>query len=129
MTTMMFKRVQDLFCRQVKRMRDQRELALLDAREFSDLALSRSDIYAMASGPGDVRERIEGMTARLGLDYAEVMEPHWRAADIARTCNNCRERRACRRYLDGHGPRVDYEAFCPNAKLFAGLISEQRMTH
>ena len=125
-TTTMLKRVQDLFCRQVKRMRDLRELALLDAREFSDLGLCRSDAYAMASGAGDVRARIEGMSARLGLDYDTVMEPHWRAVDIARNCANCGERRACRRYLAGHGPRADYQDFCPNARTFAGLVDATR---
>ena len=125
-TTTMLKRVQDLFCRHIKRMRDLRELGLLEAREFSDLGLCRSDAYAMASGAGGVRDRIEGMTERLGLDYATVMEPHWRAVDIARNCAHCRERRACRRYLAGHGPRTDYRDFCPNAQTFAGLIDATR---
>lgn len=125
-TTTMLKRVQDLFCRHLKRMRDLRELGLLEAREFSDLGLCRSDAYAMASGGGDVRARIEGMSARLGLDYDTVMEPHWRAVDIARNCANCGERRACRRYLAGHGPRADYQDFCPNARTFAELVATTR---
>jgi uncharacterized protein YjiS (DUF1127 family) len=121
----MLKRVQDLFCRQVKRIRDQRELSLLEGREFSDLGLCRSDARALAAGSG-VRDRIEGMTERLGLNYAAVMEPRWRAVDIARTCAHCGERRACRRYLAGHGPRADYEAFCPNAATFSALNDPKR---
>lgn len=122
-TTTMLKRVQDMFCRQVKQMRDLKELSLLDGREFSDLGLCESDARTMAAGSG-VRGRIEGMTERLGLEYAAVMEPRWRAVDIARTCANCGERRACRRYLAGHGPRADYEGFCPNAATFTALVDD-----
>jgi uncharacterized protein YjiS (DUF1127 family) len=125
-TTTMFKRVQDLFCRRMVRMRDLKEISQLDARELSDLGLLRSDAYAMASAAGNVRDRITGMTARLGLDYDTVMEPHWRAVDVARNCANCGERRACRRYLAGHGPRADYLDFCPNARTFAGLVNATR---
>ena len=125
-TTTMLKRVQDLFSRQVKRMRDLQELSQLDGRDFVDLGLCYSDARALASGAGDVRDRIQAMTARLGLDYASVMEPHWRAVDIARNCANCRERRACRRYLAGHGPRSDYRDFCPNAATFAALDQTTR---
>lgn len=127
-TTTMLKRVQNLFFRQVKRIRDQRELSLLEGREFSDLGLRRSDARALAAGSG-VRDRIEGMTERLGLDYDTVMEPQWRAVDIARTCAHCGERRACRRYLSGHGPRADYEAFCPNAKTFTTIRTKTGSQH
>jgi uncharacterized protein YjiS (DUF1127 family) len=124
--TTMFKRVQDLFCRRMVRMRDLKEISLMDARELADLGLRRSDASAVASGAGDVRDRIAGMTARLGLDYGTVMESHWRAVDIARNCAQCGERRACRRYLAGHGPRADYQDFCPNARTFAGLVDATR---
>lgn len=121
MAASVFKRVHDLFCRQIKRRRDLAELSLLDGREFSDLGISASDARLLVSAHSDVGDRLAGMTTRLGLDYSEVMEPRWRAADIARTCSACTHRRACRRYLAGHGPRADYLDFCPNAQTFSAL--------
>lgn len=120
MAATILERVHKLFSRRAKRARDMKEIDLIGGREFSDLGLSRSEVRALATGT-DVRERLEGMTTRLGLSYAELMEPHWRAVDVARTCVNCRQRRACRRFLAGHGARDEYREFCPNAAAFATL--------
>lgn len=124
-----YNRVCDFFDRWLKPSRDLRDFALLEGREFADLALSRMDVMTFTSGPRDIRDRIAGMSGRLGVDFEELMEPHWRAVDIARNCTNCRERRACKRYLRGHGPREDFKDFCPNARAFEELSAAGGLTH
>lgn len=125
----LYNRVCSFFSRWRKKRNDLRDIAAIESFEFSDLGMCRSDLVNFASGPRDIRDRIEGMTGRLGLDYAEVMGPRWRAVEIARNCTNCGERRTCGKYLRGNGARDDYETFCPNARTFAGLLDENRPVH
>jgi hypothetical protein len=96
----------------------------MDELELIDLGLCRSEALDLAGAPADTRERLEAMAWARGLPVAAIDAEHWRAADMARACAQCGERRRCRRWLRGRRSD-DPEAFCPNAGHFADLLAEE----
>lgn len=89
--------------------------------ELIDAGISRSDFMTAMAAPTDTRERMLSMAASYGLPSDAVDREHWRALDIARSCAQCRERAACRRWLDGVEDELTPGEFCPNAERYAEM--------
>jgi hypothetical protein len=66
------------------------------------------------------------MLERQGVPLADAANL-WtfeRAANAARRCTMCRDKRACEAWL-ARGATAGYEAFCPNADFIAALKRER----
>ncbi|WP_282606297.1 DUF6455 family protein [Pelagibius sp. Alg239-R121] len=110
--------------RRLRQMRELNQLSKMDAQQFADMGVCRTDLTAIAGGASDAKERLEAMAKKLGIPAARLNEEHWRAVDMARSCAACRERKLCRKWQAGEGSRESYRFFCPNATAFDELNSE-----
>ncbi len=113
--------IKDRFSRWWRQSREYSELSTLDDRHFQDMGVCRSDLASVVSGATDVDDRIRAMAEKLGVSYEKVMEEHWRAIDVVRSCATCGERRVCRHWLDGTNDWRTPGDFCPNAATFESL--------
>lgn len=113
--------------RRMRQMRELRQISQMEARQFGDLALTRSDLMTLAGGAADARERLEKTAEKLGIPAIDLRRERWRALDMARACANCERRGLCRRWQAGEGNREDYRLFCPNAADFAELDAESKL--
>ncbi len=91
------------------------------SHELMDAGISRTDFLTAMAAPADTRDRMLSMAAAFGLSSDSIDKERWHALDIARACAQCRERAACRRWLDGVEDDTDPSEFCPNAERYAEM--------
>ena len=105
----------------LRRAQDYSELAKMDDRHLQDMGLCRADLASVVKDSAGVEDRVRALADKLGLSYEQIMKERWRAIDVITSCSRCKEKRACRHWLEDADPKRDYRDFCPNAQIFEGL--------
>ncbi len=105
----------------LRRAQEYAELSRMDDRHLQDMGLCRSDITPVVKDSAGVEDRVRALAEKIGLSYEQIMKERWRALEVITSCSRCRERRACRHWLEDAEPEQDYQDFCPNAQIFESL--------
>lgn len=114
----MFERIKAL----LHRWQDLAEVDRLTDREIDDLGVTRDQLRALVSLPGDVPQRVKAMASLFGLAETDLTSDHGTWLDLLESCGQCRDRGACALVLEREGLSRPQDAdFCPNAAAFRDL--------
>lgn len=100
---------------------DKAFLNTLNNSQRSEAGLHTVDIGLLSFGTKDIKARMGGMADAYGVQPDAISAERWRELDMVQACQQCGNRRACRKWLNGDRDGIMPDSFCPNAAQYAEL--------
>ena len=91
----------------------------IDGDALRDLGLTRSEPNILRFARPEMRQQLEAMARRFGLQPEDLSEDRWQSLDISLACARCKKARSCANFLAEKG---DFEiGDCPNSETYAEM--------